>query len=414
MNAPFFTQTAADQVQEGQVQGTGLPLVRRRTGKVLGKRMEDQLRFAVCYWHSFCLAGHRSLRRRDLHAAVACLADDDGDGAAEGGRRLRDVRSPRRAVLHLPRPRHRTRGRDARRVEQERPRDRRGLRQEDGDAEGAAALGHRQPVLQPPLHGRRRDQSRPGGLRLCRRAGEERARHDPRARRRQLRPVGRPRGLRDAAQHRHQARARPAWPLPDHGRRAQAQDRLQGHHPDRAEAEGADQAPVRFRRRLDLRHAAGLRPRGPGQDQHRAEPRDPRRPHLRARAGAGRGRRHPRLDRHQSRRLSARLGHRPVRHEHPGDGARLLLHLQGRRPRHRRLQLRRQDPPPVDRAGRSARSPCRIDGRLRPWPADRREDDRRRRPRRFRRRALRGLGQQGGQGDPRRQAVARRSVGVGV
>ena len=26
--------------------------------KVLGKRMEDHLRFAVCYWHSFCNMGH--------------------------------------------------------------------------------------------------------------------------------------------------------------------------------------------------------------------------------------------------------------------------------------------------------------------------------------------------------------------
>ena len=87
-----------------------------------------------------------------------------------------------------------------------------------------------------------------------------------------------------------------------------------------------------------------------GQDQHRAEPRHPRRPHLRARAGARRRARHLRLDRHQSRRLSARLGHRPVRHEHPRDGARLLLHPQGRRLHHRRLQFRRQDPPPVDRS----------------------------------------------------------------
>ncbi len=26
--------------------------------KVLGKRMEDHLRFAVCYWHSFCWQGN--------------------------------------------------------------------------------------------------------------------------------------------------------------------------------------------------------------------------------------------------------------------------------------------------------------------------------------------------------------------
>ena len=120
-----------------------------------------------------------------------------------------------------------------------------------------APLGHGEPLLQPPLHGGRRHQPRPRRLRLRRRAGEERARDHARARRRELRAVGRARGLRDAAQHRHEARARPARPLPHHGRRARGEDRLQGHDPDRAEAEGADQASVRFRRRHHLRHAEG-------------------------------------------------------------------------------------------------------------------------------------------------------------
>ena len=155
----------------------------------------------------------------------------------------------------------------------------------------------------------------PGRLRLRRRAGEERARRDARARRRELRSVGRARRLRDAPQHRHEARARPVRPLPDHGRRAQGEDRLQGHDPHRAEAEGADQAPVRLRRRQHLRHAQGLRPGQEGQDQHRAEPRHPRRPLLRARDPARRRARHLRLARPQPRRQSARLGHRPVRHE---------------------------------------------------------------------------------------------------
>ena len=47
----------------------------------------------------------------------------------------------------------------------------------------------------PPLYGGRGDQSRSGRVRLCRRAGEERDRRDAAARRRQLRAVGRPRGL---------------------------------------------------------------------------------------------------------------------------------------------------------------------------------------------------------------------------
>ena len=191
--------------------------------------MEDQLRFAVCYWHSFTWPGgdafggetfHRPwMHRRTRWRARGMKADVA----------FEMFRPARRAVLLLPRPRHRAGRRLARRIEPERAGDRRDLRQEDGDVEGAAPLGHRQPLLQPPLHGGRGDQSRSGGLRLRRGAGEERARADPRARRRQLRAVGRPRGLRDAAQHRHEARARPARPLPQHGGRAQAQDRLQGH-----------------------------------------------------------------------------------------------------------------------------------------------------------------------------------------
>jgi xylose isomerase len=72
------------------------------------------------------------------------------------------------------------------------------------------------------------------------------------------------------------------------GRRLQAQDRLQGHDPDRAEAAGADQAPVRLRRRHGLRLPQGFRAGEGGQGQYRAGPRDPRRALLRARTGAGR------------------------------------------------------------------------------------------------------------------------------
>ena len=69
------------------------------------------------------------------------------------------------------------------------------------------------------------------------------------ARRRRLRVLGRPRRLQDAAQHRHEARARSSRPLPAHGGRLQEEDRLQGPVPHRAQAQGADQAPVRLRRR---------------------------------------------------------------------------------------------------------------------------------------------------------------------
>ena len=58
---------------------------------------------------------------------------------------------------------------------------------------------------------------------------------------------------------------------------------------DRAQAGGADQAPVRLRRRHGLRLPAHLRPGRRGQGQHRAEPRAAGGPHLRARDRAGAG-----------------------------------------------------------------------------------------------------------------------------
>jgi hypothetical protein len=137
------------------------------------------------------------------------------------------------------------------------------------------------------------------------------------------------------------------------------------HDPDRAEAAGADQAPVRLRRRDRLRLPQGLRAGEGGQGQHRAGPRDPRRPFLRARDGAGRLARHLRLDRHEPQRLPVGLGHRPVPEQRAGDGARLLRGAARRRLHHRRHQLRRQAPPPVARSGRPDPRPCRRDGHLR-------------------------------------------------
>ena len=53
----------------------------------------------------------------------------------------------------------------------------------------------------------------------------------------------------------------------------------------RAEAEGADQAPVRLRRGRLHQLPAGLRPDGPFQAEHRDQPRHAGRPHDDARAG---------------------------------------------------------------------------------------------------------------------------------
>ena len=190
------------------------------------------------------LAGRRSLRWRDLPAALDAWRRSAGAGPPEGRCRLRDVPAAGRAVLHLPR-----RGRGAGRrvaagIQRQSEGDHRHLRAEDGEPEGAPALGHRQSLLQPALHGRRGDQSRSGRLRLCGGAGEGGARRHSSPRRCELCLLGRARRLRDPAQHRHEARTRPARPVLRHARRLQAQDRLRGSDPDRAEAQGADQAPV--------------------------------------------------------------------------------------------------------------------------------------------------------------------------
>ena len=127
---------------------------------VLGKRMEDQLRFAVCYWHSFTWPGGDAFggetfiargctpptrwRGRAMKADVAFdmfrLLDvpffsfHDRDIAPEGASLAESNRNVREIGEVF-----------ARKME---------------DVEGPAALGHRQPLLQPPLHGGGGDQSR--------------------------------------------------------------------------------------------------------------------------------------------------------------------------------------------------------------------------------------------------------------
>ena len=77
---------------------------------VLGKRMEDQLRFAVCYWHSFGFAGADVFGAGDLRAAVARRRRPDGARRTQDRGRLRVLHEARRALLQLPRSRRRARG----------------------------------------------------------------------------------------------------------------------------------------------------------------------------------------------------------------------------------------------------------------------------------------------------------------
>jgi hypothetical protein len=117
---------------------------------VLGKRMEDQLRFAVCWWHSFVWpAPTRSAMRPSTAPGIAAGGDPIGTGAGQGRRRVRVVPPAARALLHLPRPR--------RALPRVRPcanrtstcAGRRAHAAKDGRRRGEAALGHGQPVLEP-------------------------------------------------------------------------------------------------------------------------------------------------------------------------------------------------------------------------------------------------------------------------
>ena len=101
-----------------------------------------------------------------------------------------------------------------------------------------------------------------------------------------------------------------------HGRRLRQGDRL--HRPVllRAQAEGADQASIRFRRGRLHQLPARLRPGRPREAEHRDQPRHAGRPHDAARTGIRRHAGLLGLDRRQHGRPAAGLGHRPVPDRH--------------------------------------------------------------------------------------------------
>ena len=173
---------------------------------VLGKRMDDHLRTGRLLLALVRVARRRHVRRRARSTGRGSTAADDPMAAAreQDGGRVRVLRQARRPVLLLPRPRRRPRGHDAS------PSSSANLDAIADDALGLPGADRRPACCgapptcsrHPRYQARRGHQPRSRGVRLRRRAGEAHARGDPAARRRELRPVGRPRGLRDAAQHR--------------------------------------------------------------------------------------------------------------------------------------------------------------------------------------------------------------------
>ena len=155
----------------------------------------------------------------------------------------------------------------------------------------------------------------------------------------------------------------------------QAQDRLQGPAADRAEAARAHEAPVRLRHRDGARVLPELRPQP--EDFHvnieanHATLAGHSFEHEVAYALASR---HLRQHRHEPRRSAAGLGHRPVRQRHRRAVAGRRAHRRGGRLQDRRLQLRRQGPPPEQRRVGSVPRPRGRHGQPGARAADRRQD----------------------------------------
>ena len=170
---------------------------------VLGKRMEDHLRIGVCFWHSFAWAGTDMFGSGTFDRPwIGEPCDPMAAARMKMAAAFEFFTKLGVPLLLLPRPRRRARraaaspssGRTSTPSPMTRPATRSGP--------ASASCGAPRTSSATRATGRRRDEPRPGGLRLRRGAGEEHARGDPAPRRRELRPVGRPRGLRHAPQHR--------------------------------------------------------------------------------------------------------------------------------------------------------------------------------------------------------------------
>ncbi len=177
---------------------------------VLGKRMEDHLRAGVCFWHSFAWDGRDMFGIGTMDRPWLTATDDEMAARPdEDGRRVRVFLEAGYALLLLPRSRRLARGRQLPRLS---------ATNLDALADDAAGYQERTGVrllwgtanlfTHPRYQAGAATNPDPAGVRVRGRAGQAHARGHAAPGRRELRPVGRSRGLRHAAQYRPASRGR--------------------------------------------------------------------------------------------------------------------------------------------------------------------------------------------------------------
>ena len=240
-----------------------------------------------------------------------------------------------------------------------------------------AAVGHRQPVQPPALRRRRGHQPGSRGLRLRRGPGQAMLEATHRLGGDNYVLWGGREGYETLLNTDLAREERAVRPVPDAGGGAQAPDRLQGHAADRAQAAGADQAPVRLRRARRSTASSSATGWRASTGQHRGQPRDAGR----ATASTTRS---PTPSRTASSAASTptaattRTAGTPTSSRTRSTSCRWRCYeiLRGRRVHHRRLQLRRQAAPPEPGPHRPVPRPHRRHRHPGPGAARRRRDDR--------------------------------------
>ena len=149
---------------------------------VEGKTMRDHLRFSVVYWHTFRGTGSDPFGVGTMLRPLGRRLQLRRQRPEPRPRRHRIHRETGRALLRLPRPRHRAGRHDAGRDQPQSRRRRPGSQGGTETHRHQTALGHGESVFQSALHARRGHQPQRRGLCLRRRAGEEGAGSHPRTR----------------------------------------------------------------------------------------------------------------------------------------------------------------------------------------------------------------------------------------